>query len=94
VNGFQHFVAKKLKTKAVHLLSGILTSRIWTSAYVLPIPQELILFRSIYNIGGIGRQPIALLTWVSFDSCYMFQSAYGTVFRQAHEIHLLLLNCT
>jgi hypothetical protein len=28
VNGFQHFVAKKLKTKAVHLLSGILTSRI------------------------------------------------------------------
>jgi hypothetical protein len=36
---------------------------------------------------------IELLTLVLFDSCYMFRSTFATIFRQSHQIHLLLLNC-
>jgi hypothetical protein len=39
------------------------------------------------------NKPIELLTMVLFDSCYMFRSAYGTIFRQSHQICNLLLNC-
>jgi hypothetical protein len=34
------------------------------------------------------NKPIALLTLVLFNGCYMFQSAYGTIFRQSHQLCL------
>jgi hypothetical protein len=36
------------------------------------------------------NKPLKLLTLVLFDSCYMFRSAYGIIFRQSHQIRLLL----
>jgi hypothetical protein len=39
------------------------------------------------------NKPIELLTSVLFDICYMFQSTFGSIFRQSHQIRLLLLNC-
>jgi hypothetical protein len=40
------------------------------------------------------NKPIRLLTLLVFDSCYMFRSTFGTIFKQFHQIHLLLLNCS
>jgi hypothetical protein len=31
--------------------------------------------------------------FILFDSCYMFRSAYKTIFRQSHQMRLLLSNC-
>jgi hypothetical protein len=33
-----------------------------------------------------------MVTLRLFDSCYMLRSAYGTIFKQSHQICLLLLN--
>jgi hypothetical protein len=54
--------------------------------------KQLVVYDCQHN-NKIKNKPVELLTLVLFDSCYMFLPTLGTIFRQSHQIRLMLLSC-
>jgi hypothetical protein len=56
--------------------------------------SSLLLLAAFVRQHNNKNKTVELLTLVLFDSCYLFRSTFGRIFRQSHQIGLLLLNCT